>query len=313
MPIERITGVLVCGNISLDMPVWPVESFQWGTTAWVQSIGESVGGNGANTSYSLGTLGVPVRLIGAVGSDDAGEKMIRMLAATGVDTSSIVRSDRPSTITIALVRASGDRQFLNRPGASADVDPTGAFEELAGVSHFHLANPFTMWRVRQMAGSLFEQAKAAGLTTSLDLGWDPLGLWMQIVGPCLPFADLLFLNDTETKMVSASDAPDDAVAFLRAHGAKDVVVKTGPGGCLVYRGDERIAVPGFVVEAIDTTGAGDCFSGAFLAALAREWSYEKAARFANAVGACNVQKLGAAQGVLPFEATLKWMAERDKL
>ena len=313
MAIERITGVLVCGNISFDMPVWPVESFQWGTTAWVEHIGESVGGNGANTSYSLGTLGVPVRLVGAVGADEPGDKMVRILANAGVDTSAIARSDRPSTITIALVRRSGDRQFLNRPGASADVDPTHAFDDVTGISHFHLANPFTMWRVRQVAGSLFERAKSAGLTTSLDLGWDPLGLWMEIVGPCLRNVDLMFLNDTETTMVSGSDSPDEAAAFLMGHGVKDVVVKTGPGGCIVYGEGSRVEVAGFAVEAIDTTGAGDCFAGGFLGALSREWSYEKAARFANAVGACNVQKLGAAQGVLPFEATLNWMAERDRL
>ena len=314
MAIERVTGVLVCGNICLDIPVWAVDTVDWGTTAWVDAITESVGGNGANTSYALATLGVPVRLTGTVGKDRKGEWLVETLQAADVDASRISRSEHPTTSTVVLVQSSGNRTFLHRPGSSGDVLPEDVrFDDLAGFSHFHLANPFALPRLREEAGSILRRAKAAGLTTSLDTGWDARGAWMQVIGPCLPSVNLLFLNEEEAmKLTGAPDVPA-SVAALRSGGATDIVVKAGANGCVVFSGQQRLQVPGFPVKVVDTTGAGDCFAGAFLAALARDWNYEEAARFANAVGACNVQELGAAKGVLPFEATLTWMRERDTL
>src|ERR1035438_9572160 len=72
-------GVLCCGSIVLDIMVRPVERFQWGTTTWVEDIEINLGGNGANTSYTLGMLGVPVRLLGMVGRDAFGEQALSIL------------------------------------------------------------------------------------------------------------------------------------------------------------------------------------------------------------------------------------------
>lgn len=315
MQIERITGVLVCGNISLDMPVWPVEKLRWGTTTWVEAITESPGGNGANTSYALATLGVPVRLSGTVGLDDNGDKLLTVLEGAGVDVSRVRRSEMPTTTTIAIVHPSGDRLFLQKTGSSGDVDPdTIVFDDIAGFSHFHLGNPFTLPKVRLQTGPVMQRAKAAGLTTSLDTGWDARGRWIEDIGPCLPYTDLFFLNDAEAGMLTGGiDNLDEAVNALRQLGATDMVIKTGPKGCVLYLGSSKQAVPGYSVPAVDSTGSGDCFAGGFLAALARDQGYKDAAAFANAVGALNVQKLGAAQGVLPYEATLDWMRKQSKL
>ena len=314
MPIERITGVIVGGNICLDIPVWPVDKLHWGTTTWVETVTESVGGNGANTAYALATLGVPVKLIGVVGADDAGRKLLASLAQSGVDVARISLSELPTTTTVALVQSSGERLFLHRPGSSGDVDPNAVtFEEVAGFSHFHFGNPFALPLARMETDTILERARAAGLTTSLDTGWDARGRWIEDIGPCLPFADILFLNESEARMLTGQEELDRAVAALRSAGAGDIVVKTGAKGCIVYSGEERMPISGFRATVVDTTGAGDCFAGAFLAALSREWTYDRAGHFANAVGALNVQKLGAAQGVLSFEETLAWMRERSKL
>jgi sugar/nucleoside kinase (ribokinase family) len=84
-------------------------------------------------------------------------------------------------------------------------------------------------------------------------------------------------------------------------------VKTGPRGCVV-NGRE---IPGFVVDAVDTTGAGDCFAGAFLAGIHHGLSPEECGRLANAVGAMNVQHLGATTGVRSLEETRTWMKSQQ--
>jgi sugar/nucleoside kinase (ribokinase family) len=184
---------------------------------------------------------------------------------------------------------------------------------LPGFSHFHLANPFSLPMIRTTGGSVMAAARAAGLTTSLDTAWDAKDRWMEDIGPCLRYTDLLFVNDSEARMLTGSDDPCVATRVFRELGAKDVVVKIGPRGCLVFQGREEHEVPGFAVEAKDTTGAGDCFVGGFLAALHRGLSYVEAARIANAVGAMNVEQLGAAQGVRSWDDTLGWIRERDTL
>jgi sugar/nucleoside kinase (ribokinase family) len=85
------------------------------------------------------------------------------------------------------------------------------------------------------------------------------------------------------------------------------VVKLGGSGCAVYGPNLVVECPAFKVPVVDTTGAGDCFAGAFLAALLRDRSLADAAKFANAVGALTIQHLGAVEGVRSFKETEEWM------
>lgn len=314
MPIKDIRGVLCCGNICLDIPVAPVERIEWGTTTWVETIEESLGGNGANTSYALAKLGLPVNLTGVVGADAPGDKVLSILRDSGVDASGVRRTDLPTTSTICVVHPSGERLFLHRPGASSAAEERDVqFDACGTCNHFHLANPFALPKVRLDAGKLMQRARSAGFTTSLDAGWDALGRWIEDIGPCLPHTNLMFINDREAKMLTGLDDSFAAVAALQRYGATDVVVKSGARGCTVFRDGHRTHHPAYPVNVVDTTGAGDCFAGGFLAALGRGRSYAEAARFANAVGALNVQRLGAAQGVLSFAETEAWIASRSTL
>ena len=310
--IQQIDGVLCLGNICYDIPVWPVDSIAIGKSVWVDEITFSVGGNGANTAYALATLGAPVRLTGMVGRDAQGDALVDMLGKAGV-LLDIYRTDAPTTSTVVLVHPSSDRSFLHRPGASRSVTPEVLTFQEPGYSHFHLANPFSLPNIREHAGQVMASARAAGLTTSLDTAWDAKGLWMQDIGPCLAHTDLLFVNDSEAEMLTGSSDPRVAAGIFRELGAKDVVVKVGPRGCVVFAGGEEQQVPGFAVSAKDTTGAGDCFVGAFLAGIHRGLTYVRAARIANAAGAMNVEKVGGAKGVRSWDETEAWIRNRDTL
>ena len=313
MAIRDLRAVLCCGNICFDIPVWPVEKLAWGTTTWVDTITESLGGNGANTSYALARLGVSVTLTGVVGSDATAGRAIDTLRDAGVDVSRIGRADLPTTSTVCVVHPSGDRLFLHRPGASSALEASALEFDLARHSHFHLANPFSLPKLRPEAGALMRRAREAGFTTSLDTGWDALGRWIEDIGPCLPSTGVLFVNGAEAEMLTGVDDPSAAAAALLALGAGAVVLKTGAAGSTIYTAAGETRVPAFAVPVVDTTGAGDCFAGGFLAALARGYDYPAAARFANAVGAMNVQCLGAAQGVTTFEETERWIGAHSTL
>jgi sugar/nucleoside kinase (ribokinase family) len=290
------------------MPVWPVDSFTWGTNTWVEAIEQNIGGNGGNTSSALAKLGVPVRLYGRVGRDAQAETVLGLLREAGVDTAGVGRSDHPTTTVVCVVNRSGDRLFLQRAGASADVTPEiVAFDDGAPFTHFHLANLFSVPSIRGRAVEMLRRARGAGLTTSLDTGWDALGRWMEDVAPSLPFVDLLFANETEASHLTGERSPERAAAVFIECGAGDVAIKLGGSGCAVFSESGAWEAPAYAVEAVDTTGAGDCFVAGFLAALHRGRDYEFAAQFANAVGAMSVQRLGSVCGTGTWDETMEWM------
>jgi len=109
-------------------------------------------------------------------------------------------------------------------------------------------------------------------------------------------------------MLTGCDQPADAARVFRDAGAGCVVIKLGARGCAVFDcGDER-RVAAFPVDVVDTTGAGDCFAGAFLAGLVLGLSLEESARLANAAGALSVGALGSTDGLRSYEETRAWMA-----
>ena len=306
-------GVFCSGNLVADLLVRPVDRMEWGTTTLVDAIEQHLGGNGSNTSYTLGRLGVPVRVLGMVGRDPFGEYVLGELGAVGVDTGAIRRSLAPTAATVGLVNSAGERLFLHRLGASEEVDFTPeemAREFAGGASHYHLASPFGLPRIRARQPEILRQAREAGLTTSIDTHWDSAGRWLADLAPCLPFTGILFINADEARALAGTAEPEGAARILRAHGARAVVVKLGGRGCAVFREEGGFASPAFHVPVVDTTGAGDCFVGGFLAALQRGRSWRDAARMGNAAGALSIRRLGAVEGLLSWEETERWIAAR---
>jgi sugar/nucleoside kinase (ribokinase family) len=303
-------GVICSGNIVFDTLVRPVDDLHWGGTTFVDSIEWHAGGNGGNTSRALGILGVPVRLLGAVGNDDAARFLLDRLERAGVDTCRVEHVDGPTSSTVGLIRPNGERKFFHRHGASnkAFTEPTTFTPDLcAGVAHYHMSALFVLPQLRPHGASVLQQARAAGLSTSFDTNWDPENTWMLDLEPCLPNIDYLFMNEDEARMMTGHTEARDAAAVVLAKGLRVAVMKLGGKGCAIYTGEREILCPAFDVDVRDTTGAGDCFAAGFIAALLQGMDLAGAGRFANAVAALSVQQVGAVSGVLSFVKTEAWM------
>lgn len=310
----RNIGVICAGSIVHDTVVRPVDSPQWGTTTLVQSITQHLGGNGANTAAALAKLGCRVKLLGAIGDDDAARTVSTALTAAGVDISALNRTSKPNAATIVLVHTDGRRQFLHRHGSSEDAltQPIVFTSDLAAdAQHFHLASLFVLPHLRDNAPAILSAAKQAGLSTSLDTNWDPQGEWLKVLSPCLPLADVLFLNEEESSMLTGADDPISASQMLHDLGASVVVQKRGKDGSIVCcRGEHPIHVPGYSVVAVDSTGAGDCFAAGFLRSWLQGDTLAAAAKFGNAAGAQSVTATGAIDGLLTEKDFMQWMDER---
>ena len=295
-------SVVVCGNTVFDILARPVERVQWGATTVVENVEQQLGGNAGSTAYTLAKLGIPVSIATLVGRDPAGATVLGHLEAVGVDLSLVQYVDAPTSVAISLIRGNGDRALLYQLGAASGDFRWFPFP--ADATHFHLAAVYRMRYLRTAAPDFLRRAREAGLRTSLDTQWDTQGEWIKVLAPSLPFADYTLMNEDEARLLTGFADPANAARALRDLGAGHIVIKLGSRGCWA----DGTHIPGHTVNAIDTTGAGDCFSGGFIAAVERGLSTEGAARFANAVGALAVGKLGATAGVLNWESTMQFLA-----
>ena len=293
----------------MDILVRPVDRIVWNTTTWVEAVEQHMGGNGASTSYAAAVCGTAVRLVSVAGRDAFGDQLLGELAGAGVDVAHVRRVEGPTAATVALVNSAGDRLFLHCIGAGAEAfDPPATVAAICdGMSRFHLANLFSLPGLRRRGSEILRGAREAGLATSVDVGWDSQGRWIEDLAPCLPWTDVLFVNQDEAQRLGGAPDIRDAARRLRECGAQTVVVKLGAQGCAVFDAAGERRIPAFDVAAVDTTGAGDCFAGAFLAALERGLEPAEAARFANAAAALSVQHLGATAGLRSWDQTRAWM------
>jgi sugar/nucleoside kinase (ribokinase family) len=304
MPHNTRVSVCVCGNVVFDILIRPVEELRWAATTLVESVSQQLGGNAGTTSYTVAKLGVPAFVVTLTGRDAEADTVLARLESAGVDTSRVIRTDVSTSVAISLVNRAGERALLYQLGASAAEFPSFPIE---GAQHFHLAAVFRMKHLRTAAPAVLQQARTLGMTTSVDTQWDTEGEWMKVLAPSLPSTDLLFVNEDEARMLTGHSAPEPAARTLRDAGARTVCIKLGAKGCEVFGEGFAFPSPGFRVDAVDSTGAGDCFSGSYIAGLHRGLSHEQAARVANAVGALSVQRLGATAGVLDWDDTLRWI------
>jgi sugar/nucleoside kinase (ribokinase family) len=135
-------------------------------------------------------------------------------------------------------------------------------------------------------------ARRLGFLTSLNPCWDSHGRWLPLIEPALEHVDYFYPNQDEGRELTGETEPAAIARRLRRAGVKTVIVKQGAAGCYVDSPEGAFFSAGFPVRALDTTGAGDCFAAAFLAALLRGNSLPQAVRFANAAGALSTLGLG---------------------
>ncbi|HEY2576216.1 MAG TPA: sugar kinase [Streptosporangiaceae bacterium] len=274
----------------------------------VEQISLVIGGSAAITAVAAARLGLRVALVAAVGDDPVGRFLLGQLTAEGVDVSVMaVRPGFPTGATVALSRGQ-DRAILTATGAmtlltAADV-PVAL---LAGAKHLHVGSYFLVERsLGPGLAELFARARAAGVTTSLDTNWDPSERWGgDQLGGILAQTDVLMPNEAEALRISGAGTLAEAVAVLTAAGAR-LAVKCGADGALCVDGaggaQHTVVLP--PVEAVDTTGAGDCFNAGMITGLLRGLDLPRAAALGCAVAAASTRALGGTGAALDLAAAM---------
>lgn len=261
-------------------------------------------------TVALARLGLRTAMVTRVGDDEYGRFCIGRLQEEGVDVKGvIVDADVSTGLTVALAYPA-DRLLLTLPGTmrvltAADV-PRARLQE---ARHLHISSFFLQEGLQPGLPGLLDAARARGMTTSLDTGWDPREVWMtELLREVLRRVDVFLPNESELTALGGCPDVERAAAALLELGMGRVAVKRGAGGASVYDGNGETSVPGFLVQAVDTTGAGDNFNGGFLFGMLAEWPVERCLRLGNACGALSVRVVGGVGGYAGLAEVEAFMA-----
>lgn len=292
-------GILVADAIARPVERLPAR----GSLALVDELSLHGGGCALNTASVLVRLGLRAAAAGKVGADAFGDVLLGLLDERGVDRRGVVRDPAaPTSATVVLVDAAGERTFLHLPGANGTVRPDELDPDvLYSGRALHLAGALVMPALDGApAAAVLAEAKSRGLLTSLDTVWDATGRWERVL-PCLPHVDLCAPSLAEALAISGEQTAEAAAAWLQDRGTGTVAIKLGPAGCYVT-GVGHVPPP--EVTSVDATGAGDAFVAGLLYGVLCGWPLGRTAAFANAAGALATTAVGAVEGVRGLDETL---------
>lgn len=291
--------IVVIGSLNADL-VQKVDRLpKPGETIAGGNLETFSGGKGANQAVAAGRMGARTSMIGQVGNDSLAALLLDSLRDAGVDCGSVGVAESATGTAVILVLPDGENLIVIAPGANATVTPALAAERLRVLEKGSFLLSQLEIPVASVERSL-AAAKGRGATTILDPAPG-----RTLAPELLRHVDFLTPNETETLtllgesgLAMETDSDLDAAAKrVLALGPKAVVLKLGARGCLIATAEDVHRVPGFKVDAVDTTAAGDVFNGAFATALAEGEPLPHAARFANAAAALAVTRPGAQNSV----------------
>ncbi|MEV6567565.1 ribokinase [Streptomyces kronopolitis] len=301
--------VLVVGSANADLTVRVDRRPGAGETVSGTDLVESAGGKGANQAAAAARIGGRTALLARVGGDAFGEMLLSAQRAAGTDVGPVIVDDAARSGTaMIIVDPDGDNSIVVSPGANAALSPqdvAAAQDTIAAASVVSLQLEIPMESVRAAAAA----AERAGTRVVLNPSPAPEA---ALAPELLAVADPLVVNEHEARQLSgrADGSPAEWARALREQGARSVVVTLGGDGALVLDASGSEDIPGVRVKAVDTTGAGDAFTGALATRLARGDALPEAARFAVRVGAAAVTKPGA-QPSYPTLAELTAMVPEE--
>ncbi|MFZ7237071.1 ribokinase [Avibacterium gallinarum] len=299
----------ILGSINADHLIQVSHFPQPGETLSGRNYQVVYGGKGANQAVAAARLGAKVNFIACVGNDDIGREMKKSFAQEGMNTAAISEVTQARTgIAMIQVADSGENSIVISAGANAylNADRVQSFAHMIEQSDALLMQLETPLDGVLCAAKL---AKQAGKQVVLNPAPaqplpDELLAQLTMITPNETEAEIL----TGVKVVDYQSAVQSAQVFHQK-GVETVLITLGAKGVFVSHQNQQEIVQGFVVQATDTTAAGDTFNGALMTALLEGKSLNQAIHFAQAAAAISVTRLGAQTSIPTRQETLDFLAQ----
>lgn len=295
--------IFVVGSSNTDMVVKSAQLPRPGETILGGVFLMNAGGKGANQAVAAARLGGDVTFVAKVGKDTFGAQSLEGFMKEGIQTRYVLVDDtHPSGTALIMVNEEGENCIVVAPGANASLLPADLLSvtemKEAAVILMQLEIPMeTIEAVKRIAMGnhqrvMINPAPAQSLSDELLTG-------LFLITPNESEAELL-TGIPVTEMASASRAAD----FFLNKGVENVVITMGKLGAYFKNGSTSFMVPAPVVRAVDTTAAGDTFSGALTVAITEGMDWEQAIRFAVKAASLSVTRMGA-QASVPYRSEIQ--------
>lgn len=296
--------IIVFGSINMDIHMRVKEFPAPGETILSPSYEMSPGGKGANQALACARGGVKTAIVGKIGDDGMGMRILNGLRRNEVMTTGVATSDAlPTGMAFVTTNAQGENNIIVASGANGDVSASQVPDEILGTGNILLLQMEVPLNENL---ELMERAKKQGAKIILNLA--PA---FHIPQKMLELVDYLIVNEVEARMMAdvIGVPPDmDLMVLARALSAKgslDCIITLGSQGAIAATQDGKgWRVPALAIdEVVDTTGAGDCFCGTLAAALHSKLALGSAMRRASIAASLSCTKKGA-QDSYPYIADI---------
>ena len=288
------THILVVGSANIDYALNVARLPTPGETVTAEHFRQTIGGKGVNQAVAAARAGGSVAMVTCVGDDPHGQMLRTALVAEGISVEHVSTAHAPSGVAVVMTATGRDNMIAVVPGANALLLPSMlSADQFAGrgvvLCQLEISQETVLQaaRLAWASGSVFILDPAPAKALSAEL---------------LACVDWLTPNESEARFLldfpRGELDPVAAATAIRAMGVGNVILKMGGrGSLLLSKGGPPVFIAPRIVEAIDTTAAGDAFNGAFAVALAEGTKPEDAARFASAAAALAVTRPGASDSM----------------
>ena len=294
--------VLNFGSLNIDLVYGVSHHARTGETLTTRDFKRHMGGKGLNQSVSLCRAGARVYHAGCVGAD--GAFLRDYLQESGVDTAHVQVIDEATGHAVIQVNSEGDNCILLYPGANRCQTKAGMASALA---EFEAGDLLLMQNETNGLAEMMRAAKQKGMKIALN----PSPIDEALLELPMELVDYFILNEIEGAALSGEEEPEKIVeALLEKYPHAHIVLTLGGAGSMYACGNTRIRQPIFQVKAVDTTGAGDTFTGYFLASQLRGEDAAQSLKIAAAASAIEVTRPGAAQAIPAIDEVIAWLEKQ---
>ena len=305
--MKKAWDVIVVGELNVDLILNQIESFpETGKEKLAGKMTLTLGSSSAIFASNLSSLGMNVSFIAKIGNDVFGQFCKEQLEIKGVDTSLLMIKDDLKTGATIVLNFGEERAMITHQGAMKHLGLSDITKEvLSTAKHLHFSSYFLQPGFKNDLHGLFKMAKEAGLTTSLDVQWDPAEEWNFDCKKILPFVDVFLPNETELLNLTGENSIESALSAINGLG-KIIVIKKDNRGSVVSCNNKIINGKAFLNEnVVDAIGAGDSFNAGFIFKFISGFPPEDCQTFGNLIGAISTTKSGGTTAFTGYEETMK--------
>lgn len=292
--------VYAIGNLTLDIIINPViDKLPWGIEMTVDNLSYRTAGNLSNVIIPLKKVMVDPIVMGNIGNDENGKKILRDLNNIGLKTTLIdINKEEITSVTVALVREDGERTFLTYPGQLKYVDKNFLNKSLRKIENNSIVILCSLFQFPNLKINdviyFFKKLKELNCITLLDTGWDPHDWGIDTISDIkklLNHTDIFLPNLEEARSITKTNDELKIINTLIGAGAKNIIIKKGSKGSLSVFNRNIIETRPYVTSCVDTTGAGDAFNAYIVYSLSENIPYYKMLEIANAGASYVVSRL----------------------